>query len=129
MIRPTTQTKKLPVYVPGKPIEELQRELGVERVVKLASNENPLGPSKKVIEKVKNLADHVALYPDGNCFYLKRQISIHENVLPNELIVGNGSNEVLELIAHTYLEREDEAIMGEYCFIVYPIVNNNNLAT
>ncbi|MBT88886.1 MAG: histidinol-phosphate transaminase [Spirochaetales bacterium] len=122
MIRPTTQTKKLPVYVPGKPIEELQRELGVERVVKLASNENPLGPSKKVIEKVKNLANHVALYPDGNCFYLKRQISIHENVLPNELIVGNGSNEVLELIAHTYLEREDEAIMGEYCFIVYPIV-------
>jgi len=122
MTNPAIRIRNLPVYSPGKPIEELQRELGIEKVVKLASNENPLGPSRRVTEKIKNIANQVALYPDGNCFYLKKQISIHENILPNELIIGNGSNEILELIAHAYLNKDDEAIMGEYCFIVYPIV-------
>ena len=121
--------KNLPIYVPGKPVEELQRELGLERIIKLASNENPHGPSPKVVEAIKNQAPQVGLYPDGNCFYLKQKISIHEEVLPNEITVGNGSNELLELISHAYLSKEDEAIMGEYCFIVYPIVSTLAQAT
>ena len=129
MVNPSIRISDLPIYSPGKPIEELQRELGIQKAVKLASNENPLGPSKKVTERIRSIADQVSLYPDGDCFYLKKQISIHENVLPNELLIGNGSNEILELIAHAYLDKDDEAIMGEYCFIVYPIVATLSRAT
>ena len=114
----------LPTYKPGKSIEELQRELGFEDAIKLASNENPLGPPSSAVDVIQNSAHLVHLYPDGDCYNLKKKISFKENILPNQIIVGNGSNEVLELVAHTFLEKGDEAIMGEYCFIVYPIVTN-----
>ena len=73
MVNPSIRISDLPIYSPGKPIEELQRELGIQKVVKLASNENPLGPSKKVTERIRSIADQVSLYPDGDCFYLKKQ--------------------------------------------------------
>ena len=122
MIKNANRINQLPTYVPGKPIEELKRELGIENPIKLASNENPLGPSPLALKKMQSIIKNVALYPDGDSYSLKRKICMIENVLPNQIIIGNGSNEVLELIAHSYLNKDDEAIMGEYCFIVYPIV-------
>ena len=129
MVLKSERIRHLPTYTPGKPVEELQRELDIERIVKLASNETPHGPSPKAIEKIKQDSHHVGLYPDGNCFYLKQRISVHENVLPNEIAIGNGSNELLELLCHAYLDKGDEALMGEYCFIVYPIVSTLSQAT
>ena len=119
----------LPIYKPGKPIEELQRELGFKDPVKLASNENPLGPSAKTIKTIIDAANSSHIYPDGDCFEIKKKISMKEDILPNEIIMGNGSNEVLELIAHTFLQNGDNAVMGEYCFIVYPIVTKLSEAT
>ena len=112
----------LPKYVGGKPIDELQRELGIDKPIKLASNENPNGPSPKSLEVLSKSILDVALYPDGDSYHLKRKICDKENVLPDQIIIGNGSNEILELISHAFIEKDDEVIMGEYCFIVYPIV-------
>ena len=112
----------LPKYVGGKPIEELQRELGISNPIKLASNENPTGPSPGAIDIMTKSLSKVSSYPDGDSYYLKRKICEKENLLPNQVVIGNGSNEVLELISHAYIEEGDEVIMGEYCFIVYPIV-------
>ena len=112
----------LPTYIGGKPIDELQRELGIDKPIKLASNENPNGPSPKSLEALSQNILNVASYPDGDSYYLKRKICDKENLLPNQIIIGNGSNEILELISHAFIEKDDEVIMGEYCFIVYPIV-------
>ena len=112
----------LPKYIGGKPIDELQRELGIDKPIKLASNENPNGPSPKSLEVLSQNILDIASYPDGDSYYLKRKICDKENLLPNQIIIGNGSNEILELISHTFIEKDDEVIMGEYCFIVYPIV-------
>lgn len=120
-MQPVDQVKKLVPYVPGKPIEEVEREYGIVGPAKLASNENPLGPSKLAIKALKDAADRVHLYPDGDCFYLKRKIASFLNVKEGNLTIGNGSNDVLELIARTYLSRGDEAIYGEHAFIVYPL--------
>lgn len=117
-----TRISKLPKYVGGKPIDELQRELGIDRPIKLASNENPNGPSPKSLEALSKSILDVASYPDGDSYHLKRKICEKENILPNQIVIGNGSNEILELISHAFIEKDDEVIMGEYCFIVYPIV-------
>jgi len=123
------RVNSLPTYKPGKSIDELQRELGFKDATKLASNENPLGPPQAAIESIKDFARLAHVYPDGDCYALKNKIAFNEEVLPNEIIVGNGSNEILELIAHAFLDKGDEAIMGEYCFIVYPIVSMLSEAT
>ena len=128
-LKNSARINSLPVYKPGKPIAELERELGFKNPVKLASNENPSGPAPSVVEKIKKAAETVHLYPDGDCFELKKKISFKEEILPNQIILGNGSNEVLELVAHAFLEIGDEAIMGEFCFIVYPIVTQLSEAT
>jgi histidinol-phosphate aminotransferase len=129
MIKSSTRVRGLPSYKPGKPIEELQRELGFEKVTKLASNESPIGPSPLVIAELEKLTRQAHLYPDGDCFELKKRLAFKEEILPNQIIIGNGSNEVLELVAHAYLEEGDEALMGEHCFIVYPIVSSLSRAT
>ena len=121
-VKGSVRINSLPTYKPGKSTDELQRELGFKSAIKLASNENPLGPSTLVIEKIKEAASMIHVYPDGDCHALKKKISFKEEILPNQIVLGNGSNEVLELIAHTFLDKDDEAIMGEFCFIVYPIV-------
>ena len=121
-VKGSVRINSLPTYKPGKPSDELQRELGFKNAIKLASNENPLGPSTLAIEKIKEAASTAHVYPDGDCHILKKKISFKEEILPNQIVLGNGSNEVLELIAHTFLDKDDEAIMGEFCFIVYPIV-------
>ena len=113
--------KSLVPYPPGKPIEELERELGITGSIKLASNENPLGPSLKALEAVSKALLGLHRYPDGSCYYLKEKLSAILGV-PHEMITfGNGSNEIIELLVRAYLKPGDEAIMGNPSFAVYPI--------
>lgn len=110
-------------YQGGKPISELQRELGLDHVVKLASNENPLGPGSKVLEAIQQASSDISRYPDGNGFELKQAISKHLSVSSEGITLGNGSNDILELIARAYVCRaQDEVIFSQYAFVVYPLV-------
>jgi len=114
----------LPVYQPGRPIEEVARELGLdpEDIIKLASNENPLGPSRLGLAAMRQAIKQVNLYPDGNAFYLKQKLAAKLGVTPASLILGNGSNEVIEMVGHALLEPGAEVVVSQYCFAVYPIV-------
>lgn len=125
MIKPKLSIKDLIPYKPGKPTEELERELGIKGSVKLASNENPLGPSSLAVSAIKNNIQNINRYPDGDCFYLKHKIAEKLGVKSENIIVGNGSNEVIEVVARTYLAPEDEAIYANHAFIVYPIVTQS----
>ncbi len=111
-------------YQGGKPIEEVERELGVTNIIKLASNENSLGPSPLAVEVIKAAAEKVNLYPDGNSYYLKNDLAKHLNVKPENLILGNGSNEVLTIIGDTFVSPGDEVIYSEQAFVVYMLVAN-----
>ena len=108
-------------YSGGKPIEELQRELGLEEIVKLASNENPLGPSQKVLDAIASTAD-LSRYPDGNGFTLKKALADKHNIEPDKITLGNGSNDVLEMTARAFVTTEHEVIYAQHSFAVYPIV-------
>lgn len=109
-------------YTPGKPIEELERELGIKGSIKLASNENPLGPSRKAIEAIMKAVENIHRYPDGGGYYLKKTLSERHEVKPEQIILGNGSNEVIEVFVRTFLRPGDEAIMASPSFVVYPMV-------
>lgn len=115
---------KLPVYQPGRPIEEVARELGLPAadIIKLASNENPLGPSPKALVAMQEAINQVHLYPDGSAFYLKQHLAKKLAVQTEHVILGNGSNEVLEIVGHAFVEPGFEVVMSQYCFAVYPIV-------
>lgn len=115
---------KLPVYQPGRPIEEVARELNLpaSSIIKLASNENPLGPSRLALTAMKKALTHANLYPDGNAFYLKQKLAAKLGVTPAHLALGNGSNEIIELLGHALLSAESEVVVSQYCFAVYPIV-------
>ena len=109
-------------YQPGKPIDELKRELGLTEVVKLASNENPLGLSLRVKEVlIKNL-DELTLYPDGAAFELKRVLADKLGVSADQVVLGNGSNDVLDLIGLCFLDSSASAVYSRYAFVVYPIM-------
>ena len=109
-------------YVPGKPIEEVQRELGIDDVIKLASNENPLGPSPRGVKALQEAARRIHIYPDSNSYYLKEALSKHLGVAPEQLILGNGSDEILRMLGETFLIPEDEVIVSEHTFSVYQFV-------
>ena len=109
-------------YSPGKPIEEVEREYGIEKSVKLASNENPLGPSPKAIKELEKRLQDIHLYPDGDCFYLKERLEKKLGVSPERLIFGNGSNEIIELAVRTFMRPGDEAVMAHQAFVVYRLV-------
>ncbi|MEE9326195.1 MAG: histidinol-phosphate transaminase [Cocleimonas sp.] len=113
--------QKLTPYIPGKPIEELERELGISGTLKLASNENPMGPSKLVTEALSNPKLPLDLYPDGNGFILKQKLAKKLSINKQQITLGNGSNDVLDLIARAFLCEGREAIYSEYAFAVYPI--------
>jgi histidinol-phosphate aminotransferase len=121
-LKPNEYVRELIPYLPGKPVEELQRELGITGVIKLASNENPLGPSPKAIQALRGKLTEVNWYPDGESFYLKNELAAKLSIGYESLIVGNGSNDVIEIAARTFMKPGDEAIMGEFAFIVYPLV-------
>ena len=112
---------RLRPYVPGKPIEEVQRELGLTDVIKLASNENPLGPSPRALEALAAAAAGIALYPEGSAPALRRAVSEVTQMPENTLIFGNGSDEVLHLVALSFLQPGDEIIQGDPSFSMYEI--------
>jgi histidinol-phosphate aminotransferase len=114
--------RNLTPYQPGKPIEELERELGIRESVKLASNENPLGPGARALEAARGRLSGISLYPDGNGFALKRRLSEALDVAPACITLGNGSNEILELVARAYLAPGRNAVFSAHAFAVYPIV-------
>ena len=114
--------QKLTPYQPGKPIEELERELGITESIKLASNENPLGPSSKALNAAIDSLQNVTLYPDASGTDLKRTLKDHFGLAEDRLTLGNGSNDLLELIARVFVRPDDEVIYSEYAFIVYPLV-------
>ncbi len=106
-------------YVPGKPIEELQRELGLPRAIKLASNENPIGPSPRALAVLAETAPTLHRYPDGGAFRLRGALAERWKVTPDHVILGNGSDELIGLLARTFLSPGDEAVMPEHTFVIY----------
>lgn len=115
--------KDLPTYQPGRPIEEVARELNLPaaQIIKLASNENPLGPSPAALQAMQHVLANLNLYPDGNAFYLKTKLADKLNVQPANLILGNGSNEIIEFVGHAFMQPGVDVIVSEYCFAIYPL--------
>ncbi len=115
---------QLPVYQPGRPIEEVARELNLPAsdFIKLASNENPLGPSPAAFAAMKKVLQNLHLYPDGNAFYFKQKLAEKLGVATGNLILGNGSNEIIEFVGHALMSPGDEVVVSQYCFAIYPIV-------
>ena len=113
-------------YVPGKPVEELARELHLDPagIVKLASNENPRGPGPKVLAAIASAAADVARYPDGNGFALRAALARRHGVARESLVLGNGSNDVLELVTQAFLTPGDEAVYAQHAFAVYPLATH-----
>ena len=114
--------RDLAPYKPGKPMEELERELGISDSIKLASNENPLGPSPKAVEAIREAADQIHRYPDGASFKLRAKLAARLGVGEDQLVFGTGCDEVLELIAKTFIGPGDEVIFPWPSFAMYPIV-------
>jgi histidinol-phosphate aminotransferase len=114
----------LPVYQPGRPIAEVARELGLpdRRIIKLASNENPLGPSPAALAAMKAACRQAHLYPDGSAYYLKQKLAAKLQVDPAHLILGNGSNDIIEFLGHALMGPGDDVVVSEFCFAIYPIV-------
>lgn len=109
-------------YEPGKPIEELEREYGISDAIKLASNENPLGPGPKAVAAIRKHFYELARYPDGNGFALKSALAHKLSVAPEQLTLGNGSSEVLEFVARAFVLPQNEVVFSQHAFVVYPIV-------
>ena len=114
--------QKLVPYTPGKPIAELEREFGLTHIIKLASNENPLGPGKKALAAIQAALPDLALYPDGNGFDLKFALADKYAVDMSQITLGNGSNEILELVARAFLMPGLEVVFSQHAFAVYPLV-------
>lgn len=123
MIRPPDYVLSVQPYIPGKPIEELERELGISNSIKLASNENPVGPSPAALKAIRDSLHDINRYPDGAGYYLKKalakKLSAIESVSEDELILGNGSNELLNIAAKTFMQDGNDAVMAVPSFIVY----------
>ncbi|SUC09470.1 histidinol-phosphate aminotransferase-1 [Pasteurella canis] len=114
--------KQLQPYQAGKPIEELERELGISNIIKLASNENPLGLPESAKQAIQAELNNLTRYPDSNGFYFKQAVAKKFGLAPEQITLGNGSNDLLELIAHTFASEGDEIMFSQYAFIVYPLV-------
>ncbi|MCK4911985.1 MAG: histidinol-phosphate transaminase [Thermodesulfovibrionales bacterium] len=122
MIRVPHYVASISPYVPGKPVEELERELGIKDSVKLASNENPIGPSPMAVDALnKSLMQSLNRYPDGGCFYLRQALAAKLGVSEDVLIFGNGSNELLDIAVRTFMAPGDDAVMAWPSFVVYPM--------
>ena len=118
-------------YVPGKPVEELAREYDLDpaKIVKLASNENPRGPSPKALAAIAAAASELTRYPDGNAFALKAALAAKFTIPAEAIVLGNGSNDVLELVTHAFLRPGDDAIYAQHAFAVYPLATQARGAT
>ncbi|ACO04759.1 MAG TPA: histidinol-phosphate transaminase [Persephonella sp.] len=114
--------KNIQTYKPGKPVEEVKRELGLKEVIKLASNENPFGCSLSVKRAVEREAVNINFYPDGGAYYLREALSDFHSVEPDQIIFGNGSNEIIDMIGRVFLSDGSEALAFEGSFVVYKLV-------
>ena len=112
-------------YVPGKPIEDVMREYGLKSIVKLASNENPLGPSPRAIEAIKKEAKHVNIYPDGQALELRDKLAKKHGMKLEEIIIGSGGEQILKLMAHTFINEGDEVIFAAPSFALYDIMSSH----
>jgi histidinol-phosphate aminotransferase len=122
-IKPKENILKVKPYVPGKPIEEVKRELGLKHVVKLASNENPYGPSPRVLAAIAKAAPQVNRYPDGACFYLRQELAKRLKVKNDQIIFGNGSDEVIVLAVRAFVKPGDEVVIAKPSFLIYEIAS------
>jgi len=122
MITVSENIQNLMPYVPGKPIEELERELGISGSIKLASNENPLGPSPKAIAAMRKVLEGLNRYPDGSGFYLSAGLAKKYDVDITQVILGNGSNELIELVVRTFVQPGDEIVSADPSFVVYKMI-------
>jgi len=113
-------------YQPGKPIEEVKREMGLKEVIKLASNENPLGPSPKAVSAIRKALSKINRYPEGSCFYLRQALSKKLKVKPANLIFGNGSDEIIDIIIKTFSSPGDQILTSEATFLEYKIIARQN---
>jgi histidinol-phosphate aminotransferase len=111
--------RKITPYPPGKPIEELEREYGISGSIKLASNENPFGPSPAAVSAMRDSLYNLHRYPDGSCHYLNRALADHLGVAPEQLVLGNGSNEVIEFLVKAFVKEGDEVITSHPSFLMY----------
>ncbi len=118
----TKGVQALQPYQPGKPLQELEREYGITQAVKLASNENPLGPSPVALRVIAEQLPELARYPDGNGFTLKTALAKKHAVAIEQITLGNGSNDILELLARAFVTPEHNIIFSQHAFAVYPIV-------
>ena len=118
----TKGVRSLQPYQPGKPLEELEREYGISQAVKLASNENPLGPGPAALRVIRDQLNKLARYPDGNGFALKTALANKHGVTTAQITLGNGSNDILELLARAFVTPEHNVIFSQHAFAVYPIV-------
>ena len=109
-------------YQPGKPIEEVERELGISGAIKLASNENPFPPSPAVLAALRKALDGLHRYPDGSGYYLRNALAKKHGVSPEAIVLGNGSNELIELLARTFVKSGEEVVMPHPSFVVYPSI-------
>jgi histidinol-phosphate aminotransferase len=111
-------------YEAGKPIEEIKRQLGLKKVIKLASNENPLGPSPKAVEAIKKRIPFINRYPDSQGFYLKRKLAKFVNSGPENIVLGNGSDELIDIIIKTFVEEDENIITADFTFLEYKIISS-----
>jgi histidinol-phosphate aminotransferase len=109
-------------YEPGKPVEELERELGIQNAIKLASNENPLPPSDRVQQAIIAALTHLNRYPDGSGFYLRQAVAKKHGFTPDQVMLGNGSNDLIELAVRAFMRPGDEAVVPHPSFVVYPMI-------
>ena len=109
-------------YEPGKPVDELERELGISNIIKLASNENPLGPGQKVLDAISAELPELSRYPDGNGFALKQVLANKHALEIEQITLGNGSNDILELLTRAFVAPDNEVVFSQHAFAVYPIV-------
>ena len=122
MIIVSDNIKNITPYVPGKPLEELERELGITGSIKLASNENPLGPSPKAVAAIKKALEGLNRYPDGAGYYLSQALAEKYDVDISQIILGNGSNELIELVVRTFVQVGDEVVSADPSFMVYKMI-------
>ena len=109
-------------YIAGKPIEETKRELGLKEVIKLASNENPLGPSPKALKAMRKAVENVNRYPDSNSFYLKRKLALAAGFTSDHFVLGNGSDELIDIIIKAFVEPDENIVTSEVTFLEYEIL-------
>jgi histidinol-phosphate aminotransferase len=114
--------KSIMPYSPGKPIEELERELGIQGSIKLASNENPIGPSPRALTAIKKAVSGLSRYPDGSGYYLSEALAKKYGVELSQIVLGNGSNELIELVVRTFVQAGDEVISADPSFAVYRMI-------